>query len=106
MTDHYIVKNQNNHYANKHKEWVDGSEPKVLFRSKNKDEAINLVFELSSKDINLRAEAVLCELNEKKIPIVEVLNPIPEPEPMAQEELLEGEEPLAVEDTESSTETT
>jgi len=82
MSDVYIVKNQNNHYASKQKEWVDGSNPKALFRSPHKDEAINMVFELSSKDINVRAEAISCELDESKAPIVEVLNPIPDPEPI------------------------
>ena len=80
MSDYYIVKNQHNHYASKQKEWIDGSNPKALFRSPHKDEAINMVFELSSKDIHLRAEVIHCEVDENKAPIVEVLNPIPEPE--------------------------
>lgn len=68
----YIVKNQHGLFVSKQKEWVDGREPKILFRSPHKDEAINLVFELSSKDIYIRAEAIKVELDDNKQPIVEV----------------------------------
>ncbi len=85
MSKIFIVTNQNGHFANKHKEWVDGSEPKLLFRSEHKDEAVNLVFELSSKDIYLRAEAIRVDLDDKKQPVVEVTNPIEsEPENIAE----------------------
>ncbi len=82
----FVVTNQNGHFLNKHREWVDGREPRLLFRSPHKDEAINLVFEMSSKDIDLRAEAVNVPLNEHNQPQVEVTNPIedPEPEPEAE----------------------
>lgn len=72
MQQVFVVTNQLGQFANKHKEWVDGSETKTLFRSLHKDEAINLVFELSSKDINLRAEAISVEQDNNKQPIVPV----------------------------------
>lgn len=78
MSQVFVVVNQHGLFANKHKEWVDGREPKQLFHSPHKDEAINLVFELSSKDIYVRAEAISVELNEKKQPIVHVTAPLPE----------------------------
>lgn len=77
MTEYFVVKNQHGQYINKQKEWVDGSEPKSLYRSKYKDEAINLVVELSAKDINLRAMTCPCELNDKLQPIVEICSFIP-----------------------------
>lgn len=77
MSEYFVVKNQHGQYVNKQKEWVDGSEPKSLFRTKHKDEAINLVVELSSKDIYLRAMAFACELNDKMNPIVEVCTTMP-----------------------------
>lgn len=73
MSDFYIVKNQNGLFASKQKEWVDGSEPKLLFRSPHKDEALNVVFEVSSKDIYVRAQVVSCQLDDKKHPIIEVI---------------------------------
>lgn len=72
MTKVFVVTNQYGMFATKHKEWQDGREPKLLFRSPHKDEAINLVFELSSKDIDLRAEVISVDLNDKKQPVVDV----------------------------------
>ncbi|MGK0499062.1 MAG: hypothetical protein ACJAYG_000693 [Oceanicoccus sp.] len=82
MSHIYVVRNQDGYYASKKKEWECGREPKILFRSQHRDEAINMVFELSSKDIYLRAEAVSVEQNEKKQPIVEV-TAAPKPKPEA-----------------------
>lgn len=73
----YVVKNQRGLFASKHKEWLDGREPKLLFRCKHKDEAINMVFELSSKDVNVRAEAITVEADANKHPVVEVTAPLP-----------------------------
>lgn len=101
MSECYIVKNQHNHYASKQREWVDGSNPRALFRSVHKDEAVNMVFELSSRDISLRAEVISCELDDNKIPQVEVLNPIPDPEPeQATDDMLQAIE--ETEDTENA----
>lgn len=72
QTPIYIVKNQHGQFISKQKEWLDGSEPKLLFRTKHHDEALNLVFELSLKDIELRASHEICELDDKGQPIVEV----------------------------------
>ena len=87
MSEVYVVKNQDGYFASKQKEWVDGRDPKTLFRSPHKDEAINMVFEISSKDIYVRAIAEQVELDDKKHPIVEVTAPEPEPEPEAQTEI-------------------
>ncbi|MGK0442001.1 MAG: hypothetical protein ACJA0N_001808 [Pseudohongiellaceae bacterium] len=106
MSEVYVVKNQDGYFASKKKEWLDGRDPKALFRSPHKDEAINMVFELSSKDIHVRAVTELVELNDKKFPIVEVTVPLVEVEPEETEELTEhapilDDEPIA-EESESS----
>jgi hypothetical protein len=88
MNKVYVVRNQHGMFANKHREWVDGREPKIVFRSPHCDEALNLVFELSSKDIYLRAEAIHVELDDNDQPVVEVTAALPtEPaaEPSAQQ---------------------
>lgn len=77
MSKVYVITNQHGHFINKHREWVDGRDPKLLFRNKHKDEAVNLVFELSSKDISLRAEAIAVDLDDRDQPIVEVTSFIP-----------------------------
>jgi len=80
MTDVYVICNQLGHFWGKSKTWVDGSEPKTLLRVKNRDEASNTLFELSSKDFELRGHILETELNPKGDPIVEVSDiPLPIP---------------------------
>ncbi len=98
MSEVYVVSNQHGFFASKQKEWLDGREPRRLFRSTHKDEAINMVFESSSKDISIRAEAILVELDKNKHPIVEVTVPVQD-DPDQQEALL-------MEETTPATETT
>jgi hypothetical protein len=74
----FVVKNQNGLYLSKQQEWVDGAEAQGLYRTRHRDEAINTVFEVSSRDIYLRAETVICELDAKGVPVlatVEALTP-------------------------------
>lgn len=75
MSSVFVVKNQAGYFATKQKEWECGRDPKLLFRTVHKDEAINMVFELSSKDINLRAEVIAVDQDDKKHPVVEVSAP-------------------------------
>ena len=102
MSNVFIVKNQEGYFASKQKEWECGREPKALFRSPHRDEAINLVFELSSKDIYLRAEAISVELDDKKQPIVEVTAP-PKPQADSEEDtVLETAETAETADSDTS----
>ncbi len=78
MTDIFVIRNQLGHYWGKAKLWVDGSEPKTIMKLKHSDEAINTLFELSSKDIELRGEIIEAELNKRGEPLVEASeNPLP-----------------------------
>lgn len=88
MTDVYVIRNQQGHYWAKAKLWVDGSDARPVLRAKHEDEAINILFELSSKDIDLRGEVIAAELSERGDPIIEPSAiPIPvEPEDDAEEE--------------------
>lgn len=67
----YVIRNQHGLYLNKQQEWVDGRDAQSLFRCAHHDEAINTVFEVSAKDITLRAEALACPLDARKNPRVE-----------------------------------
>jgi hypothetical protein len=94
MTDVFVVRNQLGHYWGKGKTWVDGSNPRTVMRTRHEDEAINTLFELSSKDIELRGEVLAVELTERGDPVIEP-SQIPLPEEPEQEEesdtLLEDE---------------
>jgi hypothetical protein len=83
MTNVFVIRNQLGHYWGKSKAWLDGSDPRALLRTKHEDEAVNTLFELSAKDIELRGEVLPAELNERGNPVVEPSqNPLPvEPEP-------------------------
>ena len=71
MTDVYVIRNQHGHYWGKSKQWVSGDQPKTVLRAKHEDEAVNTLFELSTKDIELRGEIVAAELSERGEPIIE-----------------------------------
>lgn len=75
MSTVFVVRNQHGYFATKQKEWECGRDSRLLFRSPHRDEALNIVFELSSRDIYLRAEAISVELDDKKQPVVEVTAP-------------------------------
>jgi hypothetical protein len=81
MTDVYVIRNQFGHYWGKSRAWVSGSEPKKVLRAKHEDEAINTLFELSSKDVDLRGSVVGVELSERAEPIIEASTvPLPSDE--------------------------
>lgn len=71
MTDVYVIRNQLGHYWAKSKTWVDGSEPRTVMRSKHRDEAINTLVELGSRDFELRGEVLAVSLSERGEPIIE-----------------------------------
>lgn len=71
MTTAFVIQNQHGHYIDKHGEWVDGRDRRVLYRTIHRDEAVNLNFELSSKDVYLRAEILACEIDSSGQPKVE-----------------------------------
>jgi hypothetical protein len=75
MEPTYVVINQLGQYLNKHKLWISGRDSQLIYRTIHKDEAINQVFEMSSKDIELRARLLIVELDDKSQPIAEAIEP-------------------------------
>jgi hypothetical protein len=71
MTDVFVVRNQLGHYWGKAKTWVDGSSPRAVLRTPYQDEAVNTLFELSSRDIELRGEVIATTLSERGEPVIE-----------------------------------
>ena len=86
----FVIRNQNQHYLGRHGDWLDSSHVPALFRTEHRDAAVNQLVEVNMRDFSLRGEIIACEADEGGYPAVEVLNPIPEPEPAA-----EPEAPLA-----------
>ena len=79
MTDVYVIRNQLGHYWGKKKLWVDGADARIVMRLKHNDEAVNTLFELGSKDINLRGEIICAALSPRGEPMIEASEiPLPE----------------------------
>lgn len=70
MSTVFVLQNQFKHLLSKQKGWVSGREARSLYNTPHKDEAINQMVEVSSKDYTQRVKLLSCELNEKRIPIV------------------------------------
>jgi len=71
MTEVFVIRNQLGHYWGKKKAWVDGSDPRTVMRGKHRDEAVNTLVELNSKDFELRGDVLAAELSERGEPIIE-----------------------------------
>lgn len=84
MNEVFVIRNQLGHYWGKKKLWVDGSDNRTVMRLRHRDEAVNSLFELSSKDFELRGEIVEAQLSAKGEPEVEASD-IPLPETQADE---------------------
>tara|TARA_R110001583_G_scaffold11639_15_gene52456 strand:+ start:802 stop:1128 length:327 start_codon:yes stop_codon:yes gene_type:complete len=76
MATIFVIQNQHGHYLGKQQQWLDGRDKRLLFRTAHSDEVANMIFEQSSKDIHLRAQALACELDESNQPIVKAGPPI------------------------------
>jgi hypothetical protein len=100
----FVVKNQHNLYLSKQQEWVDGADNQSLYRTRHRDEAINSVFEVSSRDIYLRAEAVACELDAKGNPALATVQAASSAKIASPEELDMDEEPASADPEEASPE--
>ncbi len=99
MSTVHIVRNQDGHYWGRGKRWVDGRETGKVAAWPHRDEAVNTVFELSSKDIDLRCEVMVLNLEEGKLPKLEISEvPLPDDE--------NGQLPLPAEDTNATAENT
>ena len=79
MNEVYVIRNQLGHYWGKKKLWVDGGDARVVMRLKHRDEAVNTLFEISSKDIELRGEITAADTTPKGDPIVSISEtPLPQ----------------------------
>jgi len=71
MNQTFILQNQDKLFFGKSKEWVDGYDANAVFKTPHKDEAVNQMFEITSKDYKQRVKVLTCELDEKALPIID-----------------------------------
>lgn len=98
-SDIFVVRNQLGHYWGKKKHWVDGTDPRRVLHSPHEDEAINTLFELSSKDIELRGQVVSVAMNGRGEPDVKPSDILL---PDEQDETVTGDEMSATAQTASA----
>ena len=95
MTQTFILQNQDNHFFGKNKEWLDGYDANSLYKTLHKDEAINQMVEISSKDYKQRVRVIPCELDEKGLPMIDIAI-MPAPLPKAPKAPKNSEIPEAI----------
>jgi len=103
MSQTFILQNQDKLFFGKNKEWVDGYDANALFKTAHKDEAVNQMFEITSKDYQQRVKVISCELNDKGLPVIDgEIMPAPLPKapkpPKAGDDLFAGAEDASTDD--------
>jgi hypothetical protein len=97
----FVIKNQAGLFLNKQLEWIEAGDGHTLYRTAHRDEAINTVFEVSAKDIYLRAEALVCPVDAKGQPAVQEADLLAKAAAIAPDEPTHiadiGDEPAAIE---------
>lgn len=99
MSELFILQNQQRLFLGKHNQWVDGRDPNALYKTSYKDEAINLMVEVSAKDYTQRIKLVSCQANDKGLPLLDP-DSLPEPLPKANQDLF-AEAPTEAENSPS-----
>lgn len=90
MSEIFILQNQAKLFLGKQNQWLDGRDLGSLYKTEHKDEAVNQVFEASSKDYTQRIKIIQCTANEKGLPIIDP-EIMPEPIPKQVRDLFEAE---------------
>jgi hypothetical protein len=81
MSKVFLLQNQHKFFINRQGLWVSGREPAGLYRVKNRDEAINEIFEISARDFDQRITIIETDATVKGVPIIDPswLSELPEP---------------------------
>ena len=115
MSSLYVLQNQHGYFlkkvgADKSKEWVDGQDAGHLFRTVHKDEAINMLVETNSQNVELRINVKEYDNNGKNHPVIpseELPPPLPKPikAKHVEDEINKDEPLLSTTEPENSTQT-
>lgn len=80
MSGAFVIRNQLGHYWGKSGGWVKGGRAGQVACWTHRDEAVNTLFELGSKETDLRGEILLAETEDKQPKNLELSrHPIPKP---------------------------
>ncbi len=70
MATIFLLQNQHKSFLNKQGEWCDGREAATLYRTVHRDEALNQMIEVNSRDYTLRIKILECETNDRGLPLL------------------------------------
>lgn len=70
MKDVFVIRNQHGQFLGKQGQWLDESEPALVWRSPHRDIALNYLIENNAHDIEQRLDLLQCPLNQKDIPLL------------------------------------
>lgn len=68
MTEIYLLQNQDKLFLGKHGEWLDGRDAGALYKTRHKDEALNQLFEVNTKDYSQRIHVLSCSTRPNGLP--------------------------------------
>lgn len=71
----YVIQDRHGRFLSRREEWVEPASRETLFRSEHKDLALNTLFELNTRDVNLRAVVVEVDCDEQGRPLTASLPP-------------------------------
>lgn len=71
MNQIFLLQNQDKLFLNKQKEWVDGRDLGSLYKTVHKDEALNQLFEVNTRDFSQRIHVVACGLKANGLPDID-----------------------------------
>lgn len=79
MSKVFLIRNQHGHYATRKGEWISGREIAQVASFAHHDQALNQLFELGLRAIDLRGRVVEVKVQENGKPLIEDFGPEPEP---------------------------
>ena len=84
----FVIRNHDNRYLTKKHKWRSGKDTAALFRSPERDIALNELIEVNAKDVMARLQLISCNLDDHDQPMVEVLADDP-PEELEEDQTAE-----------------
>jgi hypothetical protein len=70
MKEVFVICNHDGLFLGKQGQWLDESEPALVYRTPHRDIALNHLIEVNARDIEQRLVMMQCPLNEKDVPLL------------------------------------
>jgi hypothetical protein len=84
MTTVFIIRNHLGQFLSRHEEWTDGKDRAAIFTARYKDQAVNTMVEINTRDIDMRCLVTEVPLDDKGRPDIAAaaqLGDLPTPAP-------------------------